>query len=347
MKKPILRLISTCLAASGMVSAQTFTNYIRQTQMPSGVTWDASSVVANSGSKESELAINPTGARFDLWTLQASPTAEYLLDTRYVSSYIPISEATITSEDPYTVIPRTRADRPFTVSISVGGLRSGASDPAPSKSVSFLRHVQSYGVGGNGVNIDRTQAILLSQSSINANGVHTVQVTLNQVPGANRAKISGEERFSIFSLSDYQAPASQLASKFIQIWPVADGAISGITEGQVINSVCPTLTIALNDLYPKSNTSLQFYKGPLLGVSDSKRNIAGFINFLPWSVNHDSALPKSVVETLGDYDRSFDSDGIWTIELVTSTPFGIDRLAHVTFNLDRTMKVNATITTIE
>lgn len=347
MKTLIFRLMFTALAASGIASAQTFTNYIRQTQMPSGVTWDASDVVANSGTQLSALAINPGGARFDLWTIRTLPTTEYLLDTSYVSSYIPVATVNITSEDPYTVIPRTRADRPFTVSITTSGLLNGASDPLPSKSVSFLRHVQSYGVGGTGVGIDRSQASLLSQSSISANGLQTIQITLNQVPGADRAKVRGEERFSVFSLADYQAPASQLASKFIQIWPVATGTISGITPGQTINFECPTLTISLSDLYPKSNTSIQCYEGPLLSVTDSKRNIPGFMVYLPWSVNQDGSLPINKLETLSNYDMSFDSDGLWTMELVTSTPFGLDRLASVTFTIDRTITVNGSVTTID
>lgn len=348
MKNLTIHLISMALAAGSVASGQTYTNYIRQTQMPAGVTWDASSAVATTGTKLSDLAINPGGARFDLWTIRTSPTAaEFLLDTRYVSSYIPVAEVVITSEDPYAVIPRTRADRPFGVSITVDGLLNGETDPEPSKSVSFLRHVQSYGIGGTGVNIDRDQAILLDQSSIDSNGLHTIDFTINQVPGANRAKIRGEERFSVFSLEDYQAPESQLASKYIQIWPVADGTIAGISEGQVIRYTCPDLTITMNDLYPSSSTSIQYYKGPKMEMSDATRDVPGFVSFLPWSLNHDDALPLNKEEVLSDYDRSFDSDGTWTIELVTVTPFGVDRLHAITFELDRTIEMNGTFTTIE
>jgi hypothetical protein len=348
MKRLIIRLFPLALAACSAASAQTWTNYIRQTQMPAGVTWDASSAVAASGTQLSALAINPGGARFDLWTiLNGAPPAEYLLDTRYVSAYIPQAEVTITSEDPYAVIPRTRADRPFTVSLTVSGLLSGASDPEPSKSVSFLRHVQSYGVGGTGVGINRDQAILLEQSSIDSNGLQTIGIPINEVPGADRAKIRGEERFSVFSLEDYQAPESQLASKYIQIWPVADGSIAGITEGQVIRLECPDLTITMNDLYPKSSTSIQYYKGSKLSMSDAARNQPGFVLFLPWSLNHDAALPLNKVEILRKYDRSLDTDGTWTIELVTTTPFGVDRLHAITFVLDRTIELNGTFTTIE
>jgi hypothetical protein len=340
MKTIHLYSILLWVAGCSCAIAQTYTNYLRQTQMPAGVTWDASSTVASSGTQLSALAINPGGARFDLWTIySSSPIKEYLLMTKYVSSYTPISDVVIRSEDPYPTIRRTRADRPFWVDITTTGLLSGATDPAASKSVTFLRHVQSYGVGGTGVGIDRTQAILHSQASITQNGLQTLSYAVNAVPGGDRAKIRGEERFSVFSLEDYQAPASQLDSLFIQIWPVADGSIAGIANGSLIRYALPQLTITMNDLYPSSSTYLQYYQGdPVLGTTG---------RILPWSLNISDSLPTSQVKTLDGYDNFFDSDGRWTIELLTVTPFGTDRLAYIWFDLDRTIEVNGTFTTIE
>lgn len=340
MKTIFLHSISLWVAGCSCAFAQSYTNYLRQTQMPGGVTWDASSTVPESGSQLSALAINPGGARFDLWTIYSSSTIqEYLLQTTYVSSYTPLAEVVIRSEDPYPTIPRTRADRPFWVDVTITGLLSGATDPAGSKSVTFLRHVQSYGVGGTGIGIDRTQATLHSQASITQNGLQSLTYAVNAIPGADRAKIRGEERFSVFSLADWQAPASQLDSRFIQIWPVADGNIAGIANGSLIRSALPQLTITMNDLYPSSNTYLQYYKGaPVLGTT-------GMI--LPWSLNISDSVPSSQVKILNGYDSFFDSDGRWTIELLTVTPFGTDRLAYIWFDLDRTIEVNGTFTTIE
>lgn len=310
--------------------------------MPSGVTWDASSTVAASGTQLSSLPINPGGARFDLWTIfSSSPVKEYLLNTRYVSSYVPLADVVIRTEDPYTAIPRTRSDRPFWVDITTSGLLSGATDPEPAKSVTLLRHVQSYGAGGTGIGINRDNATLFSQASITTNGKQTLAITLIKVPGSPLTKLRGEERFSVFSLEDYQAPASTLDSQFVQVWPVADGSISGITNGQLIRFSIPQITVATNDLYPGSNTYLQYYKGsPAVGTTGNK---------LAWSNNKSSATVASSAEssTIADLDRFFDSDGIWTIELMTLTPFGIDRLAHIWFELDRTIEVNGTFTTIE
>ncbi|MEM7014978.1 MAG: hypothetical protein AAF585_26255, partial [Verrucomicrobiota bacterium] len=100
-------LCALFLGCSGAI-AQDFTNFIRQVQMPTGVEWDAT--VENSGERLSLLPINPGGARFELWTVKSSPLTSYLLDTKYVGAYVPIAQVEIISEDPYELVPRTRAD---------------------------------------------------------------------------------------------------------------------------------------------------------------------------------------------------------------------------------------------
>ncbi len=339
--KTIGCITSFILFATSLAQAQTaasYANFIRQKQQPTGVVWDMP--VAAAGEQLSALAINPGGAQFELWTVNTLTAQGYLLDTRYVGAYIPVADVVIRSEDPYDVIPRTRADRPFYVDVVVNGLLSGPTDPDASKRIKFLRHVQSYGAGGTGFGIDRTQAALLSQSFIETNGTSTMTFAINAVPGADRAKVRGEERFSAFSLADYQAPESQLGSQFIQIWPVADGAISGISNNQAIRFRMPPLSIALNDLYPNSHTYTQVYKGaPQLG------RVGTIIPGSSLIIN--DTVPQSRVLTVDAYDNVFDDDGQWTMELVTATPFGLDRLAFVTFSLDRTLQMNSTVTTVE
>lgn len=334
--RQLLLLFVTAALSRGQVV--TYTNFIRQVQLPSGVQYDAS--VAATGEQLSPLEINPGGARFELWTVNSTPLTSYLLDTRYVGAYVPIGQVALRSEDPYPTIPRTRADRPFFVDLSVSGLLSGATDPEASRTVRLLRHVQSYGVGGTGIGIDRSQAILLSQSSINSNGTQTLTYAVTSIPGSDRTKIRGEERFSIFSLPDYQAPSSQLASGFIQIWPVADGSISGIASGQKIRFTLPTVVLSINDIYPNSRIYAQVYRG------DPRLNQTGTV--VPGSVLVlNESVPQNRTITLRNYDEAFDADGRWTMELLTTTPFGTDRLAFVSFDLDRTLKVNGTVTTIE
>lgn len=332
---PVLLVLAFCASAGAQ---GTYTNFIRQVQIPSGVQWDAT--VAANGEQASALQIDEGGARFELWTVNSSPVVSYLLDTRFVSTYAPAAEVVITSEDPYPIATRTRADRPFQVEVTVNGLLAEPSAPEPSKSVKLLRHVQSYGPAGVGDGLDRTQAALISQSSITQNGKQKLSFELSAVPGADRSKIRGEERFSVFSLADELAPESQLASRHIQIWPVADGSISGIAPNQKVRLQLPKLTISANDIYPGGLVYAQVYRGEArLGVEGTK--VPGT------SYGPIGDVPESRVVVLDRYDSVFDGDGRWTMELLTLTPFGTDRLAHVTFDLDREISINGTLTTIE
>lgn len=349
--KPLTILTTSVLCVLAANAQEiTYTNFIRQFQTPTNVIWDASSTVLEAGSRDSDLAINPGGARFELWTVaNTSPPTSRLLDTAYVGTYVPVATVTIRSEDPY-IIPRTRVDRPFYVDVEVSGLLNGLTDPPASKAVKLTRHMQSYGPGGTGINLDRTQASLVSQVSVNTNGDQTITIPAmaTAIPGAGN-KIRGEERFTMFSLEDsrtapdgvtYVVPETQIASKLIQIWPVADGLITGIAQNELIRYQLPQLTITLNDLYPSSTTYAQVYKG------EAQLGTQGRI--VPGSaITISDSVPVSRVLVIDDYHEVFDEDGRWTMELVTDTPFGVERLAYVTFDLDRTIKVNGSFVTIE
>ncbi|MGC4016084.1 MAG: hypothetical protein QM755_16395 [Luteolibacter sp.] len=334
------------LGAAGAMAqtGSSFTNFIRQVQLPSGVQWDVS--VTASGSQQSALAINPGGARFELWTVKSSPATNYLLDSKYVGTYVPMAGVTIVSDDPYTTIPRTRVDRGFKVTATISGmLPDDPAAPAAAKSVTYYHHKQSYGTTGTGVGIDRTQAVYAENpvtltAASGATGITYPRTLTTLLTATPQTKVRGEERFSIFSLDDYQAPASQLASQFIQIWPVADGSIAGVTANQKIRFAMPQVTLTMNDVYPSSTTYLQIYQGtPVLGTVGTVVPGSSLV------VNE--TVPQSRVLTLTNWDRIFEADGQWTMELVTSTPFGVERLAYVTFSLDRTIQFNGAVNTIE
>jgi hypothetical protein len=333
----LLAVVLTSLLVTESKSHDVFTNFIRQIQLPDELEWDVN--VELVGSQQSELPINPNGARFELWTVKSSPLTSYLLDTTYVNSYIPVCTVTITTEDPYEVIPRTRIDRPFTVTMNVDGLSTDPAAPEAARTVKLLRHVQSYGTGkGNG--IDRSQATLLSQGSLDSNGTHTIQIALSAIPGADRTRTRGEERFSVFTLADYQAPESQLDSLFVQVWPLTRVTVDGLSNGDVIKDLAPEVTVTLRDLYPDSFTYAQIYEGaPALGTEGTL--IPGA------SVMIDSSVPKNRKLRIRQWDDVIRHDGTYTIEVLTSTPFGIDRLSYMSFDVKRTIKFNGNVTSIE
>ncbi|WP_411826621.1 hypothetical protein [Luteolibacter sp. AS25] len=335
----LLAITSTALAQN---SGDNFQNFVRQVQLPydgsEGTVWNVE--VEASGQDSSPLEINPGGARFELHTVRSDPFEGFLLDTKYVSAYTPVAEVAIRTEDPYETVPRTRADRPFNVEITMYGLLDGEDDPDASKKVKVLHHVQSYGVGGDGSGVDRTQASLIGQGYIENNGEYTLSYLVSSIPGSDLSKIRGEERFSVYSIEDYQSPESHLDSLFVQIWPVADGTISGITDGQTIKFSAPTITIAVNDIYPDSQVYIQAYAG------DEELGTEGVV--LPGSaIIVNESVPQNRTITVDGWDDVITGDGTWTIELLTSTPFGIDRLDYVSFTVDRTISVNGSVTTID
>jgi hypothetical protein len=379
MKTTLRILISSMLAikVAGAVDT-TYTNFIWQRQLPNGAEVSMNNLPA-SDEQYSPLGILPDGARFELWTTSSSPLASYLLQSVYVGTYVPQGSVVIDTEDPWgkepdttqftnvtyanpsfvstRVVPvntpakirRTRADRPFKVYVTTNGLLNGATDPDPSKAVNFYHHIQSYGPGGTGNPIDRTQATAVAPGmpQIATNGVFDpIVVNLTTIAGADRTKIRGEERYSIFSLEDNQDPSNpiapnELASQYVQIWPMSDGSISGIGSNQIVRFAMPKVTFVYNDTYPGSQTFAQIYKGEM------RDNVDGLI--VPGShKNNTNTIPESYTElTGGEFDRIFEGDGRWTMEVLTITPFDTIRLAYVSFTLDRTIEVNASVTTIE
>lgn len=335
---------ATALLTPELAQSQSdYTYFVRQIQMPdpddgSGG-WDVD--VDQKGTQQSPLAINPNGARFELWTLKADPLTSYLLDTTYVNSYIPVAEINIKTEDPYDVIPRTRADRPFDVDITVSGLSPDPDAPDAAKSVKLLHHVQAYPNKSNGDNIDRGAATLHSQGSLASNDTHTLNYTVTAIPGADRSKVRGEERFSVFSLEDFQAPESQLDSEFLQIWPVADATVDGMTAGDVITNSLPNVTVTLKDLYPDSYTYVQIYNGPqVLGTEGTIVPGASYLL--------DRSTPRNQKKIfVKNWESLVPTDGEWTLEVITITPFGADRLSHTTFTADRTIEVRGSVTSLE
>jgi len=340
MKRILSLLFHLLFLAGGIAEAQTYTFFIRQTQMPDSSEWDLS--VSQNGQRNSLMPVNPGGARFDLWAVKSSPLTSYLIDSTYVNTYVPAADVQITSSDPYTVIPRTRADKPFTVTITVNGLTSDPSAPLAAQQVKLLRHHQSYPANSDGSNIDRSQATLYSQSSLNSNGAHVLNYaqTVLPPPNGNYLKIKGEERFSVYSLADFQSPESLLSSAFIQVWPVATGSVSGINSSTVIKAKAPNVTVNLTDLYPDSVTFAQVYPGPpSLGTAGTL--VPGASLVVNGAVSRDGQF------FVWDWDSSIPSDGEWTMEILTTTPFGTDRLAYVTFSVSRSIKVNGSVTSAD
>jgi hypothetical protein len=323
--------------------------------VPSGVNWDVT--VLSNGTQQSSQAITDGGARFELWTIKTDPLVNYLLDSRYVGAYVPIGNVQIRTGDKY-VPTRTRADQPIYVSGDVSGIRTEANAPVTTKSVILTHHVQSYGVDGTGTNINPALATLVTSTNITQNSNFAMSSEpgfLTSVPSlfpgitAEIGNRRGEDRFTVYSMAVGTAPRSVIASKKVQIWPTMKTTITGITEGCIVKP-SPPITVTYTDAYPNSTTYTQIHKG-LHNSGFSAGTITGSSKTFNQAV---PPAPETCV--LSDWANTkkadgtnvIDSDGVYTVEILSTTPFGTNvKVQWTQVNIDYTSKINAMITTIE
>ncbi len=331
---PLFRNVAILIAlVSSASAADVYTNLIRQEQQGGAVVWQMP--VAPIGAAPAALLVPEGGSLFQLWTLNHTTNKDYLLDQKLVGAYLPKGGVSIRAEDSYKGIPRTRVDRPFSVDFDVSNLLTGANLPLAASRV-LAEHHLSPNLNGTAV-ITAAQAISGTPTSsgyITKNGITTMDFAASSITAPDPRKARGEEHFVLHALGDGTHSQTQLATAFIQVWPLADGSISGITPNAVIRGVPPTLTVRLNDLYPRSDTYLLIHStGAELGAGGK---------IIPGSaVILDQELPATRVLTVSDYGQLFDSDGQYRIELLTKTPFGTERLSQVNFTVNRTLRINA------
>lgn len=343
---PLLAAAATLLAGQAFAVGEGYTNFVRQQQQTTKVVWDMMGVSAKDSSA-SQLTLEAGGALFQLWTIQsATSTAaakDYLLDSKTVGAYLPTATVTVKTADPYTRVPRTRADQPFTVTVNVQGLKAaGVGVPEAATKVLLEQHLAPYPKGTT--SIDPQKAISgtpLKSSYIVQNDDSKFDFARTSLAGTDPTQILGEEHFVVHALADGTITQTQIARGFVQIWPVADGAISGMKNGDIVRFKGPDLTVAVNNLYPSSTTWLQIYGGAPQYLN-GKRVLVPDAKRLPSSqLVWDSDVSKSTVLTVTNYDSLMPSDGAYTMELLTQTPFGIEILSTLTFNVNRSLEVHS------
>lgn len=309
-----------------------------------------------SGSAIAHVPIGIAGASFALFAKGLDPDDNlYLLDESTVEAYTPRATVTITSQDPHPTT-RTRADVPFDVDINVQGLKTPSQTDHEAalnvyvKQLSIkydeITNVPPAPTEGN----EGSQEVLIDDffiiqdtpsvdPDVEPPSVDVTASITNDAPYKQR----GESIFRAYALPDADLDWRRIASDSIQVWPVADVEIQGITMNQRITRSLPNLTIDLADLYPDSTTSVQIYKGQaLLGAEASP--IDGS------SVSFNSATPQNAQILIHNWDRYALEDGIYTIEVITITPFNNrepERLTWVTFEVDRTIQLKGSTTTSE
>ena len=180
--------ITFCLASSlltGLLSAQSehpYLNWVRQLQFEIDENGNSVEIVRDNyvdsrGEDESLLGIPEQGALFQLWTIKTDTGETWLLDTATVGAYLPTAEIIIDAEDSYAGQPRTRADRPFSVTYQYGGLENDESLPLAARQILLVQQAENTGEqsassgGNNGISDNSgNNGNANSNSNSNSNG---------------------------------------------------------------------------------------------------------------------------------------------------------------------------------
>ena len=387
--KSILHFLGPVIFAATAAVAQdvTWVNTITQTTLPSGPTTYLPGTVGASGERFATISVKESdpGLKFQLYAVPSNldQNNPYLLQTTSVGVF-PTGRLEIDTEDTYNKEPdtevssnvtyenptfasvgkmpttnpnglgrRTRADRPFRVYSSTDGILTGDTDPIEAKSINFYRLIKVGAVGSVSAPQPGVSEVGSPLSPITTSGVRE-HFPSPASRGSNPRKYIGVEQYSLWSLAenpDPNLPGQKLSSAKVEIYPLSDGSISGIAMNEVVRFAMPKLTFVYHDVYPGPTNSAvyaQIYKG-------ERQNTVG--NIVPGShKNNSTLLLGNYTESANgeDLDRMIDADGRWTIELLSSTPFGVERMltsseqpAYVTFTVDRTLEVNGNLSTIQ
>lgn len=339
--KTLFALISLVPVLAVADVADNYVNFVRQIQADSGVEWDVS--VGAQGEMLSTEGVGPEGSHFQLWSIHALAAEDYLLDEGFVSAYSPSARITIETADPYDVVPRTRCDQPFRVTVDVGGLvlnPDGNPDiPAAASNVHLRHETFDYPEGVHSLDgVAEPQGVELVSGYISENGLLRLDYPGTNLTGADLTKLEGEEVFTVSSLADYGFTEAVLDSAKLQVWPIADAVVSGL-DSTVEYTTVPPFTVTLRDLYPDSTTYMRVYPGPPSAAPKPE----GEKIVLSSYVLIDDRVPQDRELLLDDMREYFEGSDEFTLEVLHETPFGVDILARKTVRMKQRLTVRGTL----
>lgn len=388
MKTTICYLIPVLFTATmpAMALEADYTSFLRQVQLPSGVTTDLplntttaqlAPGTAASGASVSPLALGVGGARYEIYSvLKSAPMTSYKLNTAYVGVTVPQASVVIDTQDPYGKDPasvsydnptfataavkplpinslgavrRTRVDKPFKVYVKTSGLSSLAASPDSQKKVDLRRQVLSYGTSNTGVGVNRTPAVYAptSPAQFVSNATQCVPFSLSEIPGSPRTSVRGEEIFSVWTLNDTQIPGQIIPPNMLASQRVQIWPITTATAAGIKNDQVIRFTVP-KVTFTYTNTYPLSTTYVQVYKGESRANVQGAIVPGTSKVNTTTHSESYLTETGPEFNGMFTSNGKWTLEILTSTPsFGIERIAGFSCLVDNTIKSNGNFTTIE
>jgi hypothetical protein len=347
--KTTARMILACLAilAASPASAIDFIRHIK------GVGDSHVVIDMPLDSMKGEILSQPLDTEISIFQLYGAYKKENgttdisKLDEKSVGSFLPQVSIRVFSEDPHVPVT-TRADRPYGVSVEIKGLMEAVGTPDYAKVVRVVRGYKRY----SPLTYSATGESGIYQGThlFTSNGTHTESSVYQQLPDGVPTQAMGAEFFSAFLLPEADPAQAELARAEVIVLPAANVAINGLANGMTYKTLPNNTSITLLNAYPRSTVYAQIYKGEArLGtVGEVIPGTGRTFTTRPGDPN----VPQhaSIALSFEDIVDTIREDGTYTIEVMTVTPFqgGVpERLAHVSFVLDRTIELNGMVTTIE
>ncbi|RBP36392.1 hypothetical protein DES53_117103 [Roseimicrobium gellanilyticum] len=356
-----LNILLLLVASSVELAAQSSPQaWVRETDVTTGQMYDITLPSNLGGPFVPTLAISQAGNTFQLYARgTAWDTKVYLLDTKLIRAYSPAAAFAIDTEDPYVrgdvasgrYVKRTRADRPYSMRIEVSGLVPGSSNQAE-KFVYFTTHGTNYDkTTYSGLN--KTEYVIHQGENV-GNGTINMSSLFHELTETQATKACGEMKFTMVRYAADGIPDTIIAQPKIEVWPVASASVEGITSNQVFIDKIPLVIFHYNDAYPDSRTYAQIYPGPAaLGtvgtiVATTEHKMGSHYN--PSSGAEPITVPMTLALGVSNLSTYTPKDGIYTIEIITETPFfgrAPERLAVVSFEVDAVISSRGKLSTAE
>lgn len=325
-----LLAISLLMAPQPIVAGE----FIRQQQLPSGLTHDQY-VRSGDHSGWSRLLIAEQGSHFTLYARGTGPdTRLYKIDETTLGSDFPTATMTLGSEDPHFPV-RTRADKPFTLSLELQGRALDAT-----KKISIHHRGSAYEPTSHAPRAG-TPPKDFGWWQLPRHGTHKATF-FSRIPSPDPTQSEGRETFTAYSLSKDNATWTPLKTASIQVWPVATASIAGLSSDATVSETTAIKSVSVHcrNLYPDSVTYVHIYRG--------KEKLGTRGTVIPNTVvRFDTVVPQDQTIPLGEWSETL-RDGKYTLEVLTITPFNQrrpERLAHITFVLDRGMHAPGLVST--
>ena len=335
--------VAFCLLIVQPASAE---NIIRQTQLASGMQYDPVTD-DDEGYAYTFLPIEDGGAAYDLFARgSAWDTTLYHLDTKIVGHFMPQATIEVITGDWFhewvnpELPPRTRADQPYRLAISVSGLVTDPDASAAAQQVLYTHLGQNYDTSYvPGTNAEYTiSSFYLGNSAPSFTPVYTSLTPMAPT------KAMGIETFTVSSLADATIPdVAILDEAILVVWPISEATIEGVASGEELRDALPALSIHYTDLYPLSLTYVQIYAGaPALGTVGTTVD-----STVRW---HNTTVPQNELISIENWEDIVPIDGQYTLEVLTIAPFDNwqpERLEYITFDVNRRVNINVQAVTSE